>query len=79
MQRADPSIALERPDFDSNSPMKIKPQVKACEGASEQRGLGKGNALQACGFKIGGFTCCLFPGDTQETQLHGEGELLAPK
>ena len=79
VQRAEPSIALERPNFDVHSASTLKRPVRACEGTSEQGGLGKGNALQACGCRIRGFICCLFPGTTQEAQIHGEGDLLAPK
>ena len=74
--RAEPSIAVERPDFVENPVVKGK-REGGSEGGSEQEESGKGKGSKRLGFKISGFICCMFPGNTKEAHLHGEGATLA--
>ena len=72
LARAEPSIAVERPDFVENPVVKAR-REGGSEGGSEKRDSGKGK--RGLGFKISGFICCFYPGNTQEAHLHGEGAL----
>lgn len=73
VQRAQPSIAVERPDFVENPALKSKR-----EGGCEEEGDSGNSAKPSRGgwFKITGFICC-FTGSSKEAHLYGERALQA--
>ena len=74
LERAEPSIPLERPKFERPK----SPEKKARrEKAAEKRGSGKGKILQDLGLKFSGYICCLYPGESRKSRLHGEGAIAA--